>query len=97
MASSVFRQCNPLLFYSYVYLYIHYDLLDISSSSNRLIKQPHDPEKLERYVLTEKLGLRVVELPVKGLFMADLRRVLDCGWPVLIPINKRRLMGGGQS
>jgi hypothetical protein len=46
---------------------------------------------LERYVLEEKLGIEIVEIPVQGRLGNAVQQVLEQRLPVLLPTNKRCL------
>ncbi len=88
LASSVFSPTNPDLFYTYLYLYSHYDFLHVAANPNHLYKQPYDAEVLARYVLVEKLGLEIVEISVKENLEHCIQEQLDQMWPVIVPTDK---------
>ncbi|HLG64746.1 MAG TPA: hypothetical protein VKY19_22590 [Ktedonosporobacter sp.] len=91
MAISTFGPAYPDLFFAYLYLYSHYDFLGIEAHHNALIRQPSNPDALERYVLRQKLGLELVELPIQDNLGEVIRQQLDMMLPVIVPIDRIRL------
>lgn len=91
MAISTFGPIYPDLFFAYVYFYSHYDFLGIEEHHDISIRQPSNPDTLERYVLRQKLGLELVELPVQANLGNAICQQLDMMLPVIVPIDRIRL------
>lgn len=94
LASRAFRPLNADLFYLYVYLYDHYDLLSFLKDSN----DPayawysfHNLFALAHYVLKQKLGLELLLFDVEEDLYQQVIHAIDQGWPVFVPVDRGEL------
>lgn len=95
LAVAAFRSINPELFYTYLYLYQHYDFLELAGSSERALNTSSYStylNELEHYVLAQKLGLELSTITVEeGNLCPVIRNLLDQNMPVFVPVDRGEL------
>ena len=92
LAVSAFRPVNRELFYAYIYMYCHYNLLGLAKNPQHIVRElniaGYDLEGFEQYVLTQKLGLELLTVSIKGNLRQKICKALDSGFPVLVPTDQ---------
>lgn len=92
LAVSAFNTVNRELFYAYIYMYCHYDLLGLAKNPQHIVREikikGYDLEGLEQYVLAQKLGLELQTVSIKGNLRQKICKALDYGFPVLVPTDQ---------
>ena len=89
LAAGAFSPNFPDRFDAYLYLYNHYDLLNVPYRDEHILPQPFDMHELETFVLRERLGLELAQIRSDPDIGAAVAEALAQEWIPLVPINKR--------
>lgn len=81
LATAAFGAGNREIFYTYFYLYSHYDLNGLT----------HDWSEIEEYVLHRKLGLKLETIKIGSDLPHQIMQALDHGCPVFVPVDRGAL------
>ncbi len=87
LASTCFRPAGRELFYSYLYLYVHYALFDPPDDIHAAVPAT-EPITAIRRVMTGKLGLDLKHVRSQPDLWQQIQILLDSGSPVLVPVDR---------